>query len=82
MNFAGLVDTRVFDESLARYEALLGQVNELTAAAYRDAASAMAPSGAERPAVLFNSLPWARKEWINAADGGWREVAVPAAGTR
>ena len=29
---------------------------------------------------MFNSLPWARKEWINAADGGWREVAVPAAG--
>ncbi|SFJ22937.1 alpha-mannosidase [Paenibacillus sp. UNC496MF] len=72
--------TRVFDESLARYEVLLARVNELTAGAYRDAAAAMAPSGAERAAVVFNSLPWARTEWTNAVGGEWREVTVPAMG--
>ncbi|QHT63621.1 alpha-mannosidase [Paenibacillus lycopersici] len=72
--------TRVFDESLARYEALLGRVNELTAKAYEEAASAIGASGSERTAVLFNSLPWARKEWLDAGGGAWREVDVPAMG--
>ncbi|NBC70665.1 alpha-mannosidase [Paenibacillus sacheonensis] len=73
--------TRVFDESLARYEALLGRVNDLTAAAYREAAASVAAgTEAKRPAVLFNSLPWTRKEWIGLGQGQWREVEVPAMG--
>ncbi|QHW32401.1 alpha-mannosidase [Paenibacillus rhizovicinus] len=72
--------TRVFDESLARYEELLSRVNELAAGAYRDAASAVTASGAARAAVLFNSLPWARKEWLNTGKGEWRQVDVPAMG--
>ncbi|WP_258171050.1 glycoside hydrolase family 38 C-terminal domain-containing protein [Paenibacillus sp. R14(2021)] len=72
--------TRVFDESLARYEVLLSRVNELTAAAYKDAASAVATTSAANPAVMFNSLPWDRKEWVRTTGGQWLQADVPAMG--
>ncbi|MFD1677553.1 alpha-mannosidase [Alicyclobacillus fodiniaquatilis] len=70
---------RVYDESLERYEKLLQQVNEMTEARYSSFAARMTGNGAEQPVVVFNSLPWARTEWLNIGDK-WMKTTVPAMG--
>ena len=65
--------TRVYDESLARYAALLSEVEELTASADRS----WLGSG-DLPLAL-NSLSWDREEWLKV-DDQWRLVSVPALG--
>jgi alpha-mannosidase len=67
---------RVYEESLARYAALLDEVRALRDAAYAEAAGRLGWAG--RPAV-FNSLPWEREAWV-AWNGAWRKVRVPAMG--
>ena len=65
--------TRVYDESLLRYAALLAEVEELTAAA--DAACL----GAGDAPLAINSLSWDRTEWLK--DGtSWHLTSVPALG--
>ncbi len=66
--------TRVYDESLPRYAALLAEVVDLTAAA--DAAML----GAGGTLLALNSLSWDRAEWLKAGDA-WRLVSVPALGS-
>ncbi|WP_246470199.1 alpha-mannosidase [Cohnella nanjingensis] len=71
---------RVYDESLERYEALLGQVEGMIEAAYGTIAGRRRDAGHGADDVLvFNSLPWEREEWLSTADG-WRRVSVPAMG--
>jgi len=61
--------TRVFDESRARYAAMLAEVEELIDAADH----ALLGSGSN--SAVVNSLSWPRKEWIKV-DGSWRLVEV------
>ncbi|MBN1372481.1 MAG: alpha-mannosidase [Anaerolineaceae bacterium] len=65
---------RVYDESLPRYAALLEEVEGLTAQA--QAALTGQPGG---KSVVFNSLNWARSEWLRL-DSGWRKVTAPPMG--
>jgi len=66
--------TRVYDESLPRYAALMAEVQELTAAA--DAACL----GAGDTPLALNSLSWDREEWLKV-NNQWRLVSVPALGS-
>lgn len=68
---------RVYDESLERYESLLGRVEQMTAEAYGAVAEAL-PAG-KGSDVWFNSLSWEREEWVQK-DGCWIRVRVPAMG--
>lgn len=67
---------RVYDESLARYAALLEETRALTKAAYEEAAGRLGASGEP---VVFNSLPWERREWVEWK-GEWLAVRVPGMG--
>ncbi|RRJ61958.1 alpha-mannosidase [Paenibacillus oralis] len=70
--------TRVYDESLARYEALLGEVRSKIEETYGRVA--VLAGLADEP-VLFNSLPWERREWVEYG-GRWHRVSVPGMGWR
>ena len=65
--------TRVYTESLARYEILLAEVARLTADADR------AWLGNGRSLTAINSLSWDRHEWLKAG-GAWKHVSAPALG--
>jgi alpha-mannosidase len=65
--------TRVYDESLARYAAIMDNVKRLTARAW----SAFLGEG-DRECVL-NPLSWERTEWVRAR-AGWRLATVPSLG--
>ncbi|MFC4597705.1 alpha-mannosidase [Cohnella hongkongensis] len=65
---------RVYDESLERYAALYERTQRLTREAY---ASAAALAGIEPgEAVVANSLPWERREWVSW-NGRPLRVTVP-----
>ncbi|MFD0693180.1 glycoside hydrolase family 38 C-terminal domain-containing protein [Paenibacillus sp. GCM10027628] len=70
---------RVYDESLARYEVLLFRIHELIQSYYSQLASRVDTSEEKQPVVVFNSLPWERKEWVQVK-GNWAEVTVPSMG--
>ncbi|WP_276355004.1 alpha-mannosidase [Cohnella caldifontis] len=70
--------TRVYEESLARYEVLLERVQGITRDVYGRVG---ALSGWYGEPVVFNSLPWDRETWVQW-NGEWREVRVPAMGYR
>lgn len=71
---------RVYDESLARYEVMLERTEQLIAERYDSIARLVTPGGDDQAAaVVFNSLPWGRREWISL-EGEWRYVMVPAMG--
>ena len=65
---------RVYDECYARYEQILVRVAALRDERYRALAARAGTT------VAFNSLAWDRTEWLKA-DGGWRQVTVPALGS-
>lgn len=71
--------TRVYDESLARYEVLLARTLELSARAEQKLIARTDTSSAAKPVVLFNSLSWPRTQWLNLS-GHWLHVSVPACG--
>jgi alpha-mannosidase len=71
--------TRVYDESLARYEVLLSRVEELIAQHYEQLANRINSESFELPVVIFNSLPWERNEWLQIQDS-WIHVSVPSMG--
>jgi len=70
--------TRVYAESLERYEQLYGKVHGMIRDTYARLAALTGRSGEP---VLFNSLPWDRKEWVRW-NGEWHHVHVPAMGSR
>ncbi len=65
--------TRVYEESLARYTVLLGEVESLTGAADRSLFGSGQNNG------FVNSLSWDRQEWVRSGDG-WYLLDVPALG--
>ncbi|MDR3707550.1 MAG: glycoside hydrolase family 38 C-terminal domain-containing protein [Capsulimonadaceae bacterium] len=65
--------TRVYDESRARYEELLGQVEHMTADAEREWLGV--PAG-ENVLAAVNTLAWERTAWVSAA-GKWVLATVP-----
>jgi alpha-mannosidase len=71
--------TRVYDESRARYAALLGQVQALTASADRSLYAQVNTQTAGKPLIVSNSLSWPRHEWVQW-QGQWLEVTAPALG--
>ncbi|MBW4082549.1 glycoside hydrolase family 38 C-terminal domain-containing protein [Paenibacillus sp. S150] len=71
--------TRVYDESLERYSKLLEEVQAMIAGTCGRIA-ALSGTAAGTP-VLFNSLPWERREWVEYG-GGRHFVQVPALGWR
>lgn len=73
--------TRVYTESLERYGVLLERVKRMTEAAYRALTAYIQPVEAAtgEQAVVFNSLPWRREQWLRIG-GRWASVAVPAMG--
>lgn len=70
---------RVYDESLADYEAMLKELEEQTIRAEEHMARAVDSSTMKSPVVIFNSLSWERQEWIQAG-GQWKKVTIPALG--
>jgi alpha-mannosidase len=70
---------RVYDESLARYTALLTQVEGLTAAAEDSLSARVDTAGMAEPLIVGNSLSWPREEFVAHA-GRWLRVSVPPMG--
>jgi alpha-mannosidase len=70
---------RVYDESLARYQALLAEVEQGIQEHQGRLAGRVDTAGLESPAVVHNSLSWERTEWVEAG-GRWLRVTVPPLG--
>ena len=67
---------RVYDECNARQAIILKNIDSLT----RDRYNALCGFvGSKESHVVFNSLPWARKEWLKV-DNQWHTVTVPGMG--
>jgi len=64
---------RVYDECNARYAEILAELERLTAERYA------AVAGAGEGVTVFNSLGWARAEWLRH-DGAWHRANVPGLG--
>jgi len=70
---------RVYDESLARYEALLDEVMGRIAEDDAQLAGHVDTVGMAQPVVVHNSLSWTYTTWLKLA-GHWMQVALPAMG--
>lgn len=69
--------TRVYNESLDRYEKLIEQVRLLTLKAHEEISGSVGIEDIKVSAGVFNSLSWERSEWI-CTDGNWIKVkAMP-----
>ncbi|SHE41180.1 alpha-mannosidase [Caldanaerobius fijiensis DSM 17918] len=71
--------TRVYNESLERYEILLNKVKELTEEACKAIAGAVDIKASSDPFIVFNTLSWERSDWIKL-DGKWIKVILPPMG--
>jgi alpha-mannosidase len=71
--------TRVYDESLMRYAALLAQTEELAATARAVMLDNIDTAGLKRPVVVENSLSWERTEHVKTGEH-WQQVTVPPLG--
>ena len=71
--------TRVYDESRARYAALLAQAQALTAQTDQSLNAQVNTQAATKPLIIANSLSWARQELVQW-DGQWLNVTVPPVG--
>lgn len=69
---------RVYDECNARYAVILAELETLTADRYAALAKAGEGTGSDE-ATVFNSLGWARREWVRW-EGAWRRVEVAGLG--
>lgn len=70
---------RVYDESLARYQAMLQEVTERIRENDERLAEQIDTSEMAQPLVIHNSLSWKRTEWIQI-NHKWVRVTVPAMG--
>ncbi len=67
--------TRVYDESLARYQQLSEQIEHL----YRQAQQTLTHQEQRATVAIFNPLSWQRREWLQVADT-WHQITVPSMG--
>jgi alpha-mannosidase len=67
--------TRVYDESLARYQQIREQIGHLN----RQAQQALIQQEQGDAVTAFNPLSWERREWVQVEDS-WHHVTVPAMG--
>lgn len=67
--------SRVYDESLERYQKINEKVERLIEEHYQALYQHLHLSGI----TFFNSLPWARREWVEV-HGKWREITIPPMG--
>ncbi|MCJ7842953.1 glycosyl hydrolase-related protein [Lederbergia sp. NSJ-179] len=67
--------TRVYDESLARYQEIQEQLVDVIDEYYQALKQCLQLSGL----TLFNSLPWDRCEWV-MSNGTWKKVTIPSMG--
>jgi alpha-mannosidase len=70
---------RVYDESVARYQALHREVTERTAANDASLAAQIDTTGMAEPVLVQNSLSWARTEWLRIGER-WLRAEVPPMG--
>ncbi|MBD3177908.1 MAG: alpha-mannosidase [Armatimonadia bacterium] len=71
--------TRVYDESLERYAALLERVRELAGEAQSRLVAGLSPGEIDKPVAALNTLSWPRTEWVR--DGStWLKAEVPPMG--
>ncbi|RXZ82039.1 alpha-mannosidase [Paenibacillaceae bacterium] len=70
---------RVYDESLERYAVLQEQVDRMIADTYSVITGDVQTELDSQALAVFNSLSWAREEWVKA-DGQWLRAAVPSMG--
>jgi alpha-mannosidase len=70
---------RVYDESWARYEQLLGEVRERIDQTSDLLGGHIDARGMTEPTAVFNSLSWPRTEWVQVGDR-WACVTVPPMG--
>ncbi len=70
---------RVYDESLARYEILMLNVEQLIEEAKKTMTEKCDSASLKEPGMVFNSLSWCRNEWVKAGQK-WFSVKVPALG--
>jgi len=70
---------RVYDESVARYQALLDEVTAHSNENKHMLAGRIDTTGLTTPVAVFNTLSWPRTEWVPVAHG-WLPVTVPAMG--
>lgn len=77
---------RVYNETEERYRVLFDRVREITAEACASLAVFMAASADET--IVFNTLPWARTDFVKTAGGdekvtvapfGWKTISAKAA---
>ncbi len=71
--------TRVYDESLARYQILMDETKALTDSARAALIAKIDTSALKNPVVISNALSWECKQWINVGDT-WIKAHVPAMG--
>jgi len=71
--------TRVYQESLARYEIMRKETEDITQQAGKAFFAEMDTRGLQEPAIVLNSLSWDREEWIKNGNE-WLKVRVPAMG--
>ena len=70
---------RVYDESVARYEAMQREIDDLVDERDTHLIAAIDTSAFSSPAVVQNSLSWERNEWLQI-DAGWHYATVPSMG--
>jgi alpha-mannosidase len=70
---------RVYDESVARYEAMLKEVMDRTVENDAQLTAQVDTARMALPVVIYNSLSWERTEWVQA-EGRWMPVTVPPMG--
>lgn len=71
--------SRVYEECDERYATMLEALKEMADNAVKAIVEDMDTSGMQMPMIAFNSLSWARNEWIETASG-WRHLSLPASG--
>jgi alpha-mannosidase len=71
--------TRVYDESLARYQQLFEQTQQLLSQAQAALIPQSDAAQNSQSVTVFNSLSWERSEWLRIHDQ-WHYVAAPSLG--
>ena len=71
--------TRVYEESIPRYEKLLKTTEELIQKAEKTIQSHINTYGIKKPYLVSNSLSWEVSRWVKI-EGKWAYVTIPAMG--